>query len=140
VLVKATVQPTNDRIVTDIVSLGFAMCHTMVGTGRHCHSNNATAKLANSTYVARSTEAGINWVPFGQKIETAGKTGICEALISSQCRVGLIQIMALSGKTGRKARQLFYGGDAYELFGNRTRRPILTGQKSNFYTADEPEL
>jgi len=114
--------------------------HRIVPMGARVLINETRYKLANSTYVARSTEAGINWVPFGQKIETAGKTGICEALISSQCRVGLIQIMALSGKTGRKARQLFYGGDAYELFGNRTRRPILTGQKSNFYTADEPEL
>src|SRR6516165_11662786 len=62
VLVRTTVQPTNDKTVTDVARLGLAICHTTVGIGRHCHNNSARVKLANSTYVVRSTETGTNWV------------------------------------------------------------------------------
>src|SRR5277367_4208279 len=58
VLVKTMNQPSNDRprIAMDIC--GSATCQTMVGIGRHCQNSRTSARLANSTYVLRSTDFG----------------------------------------------------------------------------------
>src|ERR1051326_1566548 len=58
VLSNTSTQPTIDSAVITSASCGSATCQTTVGIGRHCQNSKISARLANSTYVLRSTDLG----------------------------------------------------------------------------------